>query len=145
MEVSRISIADLKLVYAICANKKISYPHGQSPVAYIGTTEKGIARIARSAAYWAEDVLGMHGVHTFHVRIITCPTKRGVKTWRKLERALLLQFREKYGGIPCCNTVGKGFRETNEFGLFSRARVRKILENLELSGVAPDHLVGTRN
>ena len=67
-----------------------------------------------------------------------------MKTWRKLERALLLQFREKYGTIPCFNTVGKGFHETNEFALFSRARVRQIIENLEVSGVAPDHLVRDR-
>ena len=65
IEVSRVSIADLKLVYAICANKRIQYPHGRSPVAYFGTTEKGIARIAGSVAYWAEDVLGLHGSTLF--------------------------------------------------------------------------------
>lgn len=64
------------------------------------------------------------------VRIITCGTRQNVKTWVKLERALLLVFRQKYGDIPKCNTMGTKIRESDEFRYFTRARIRSILESL---------------
>lgn len=143
MKVNRISINDLKLVYVICANKKVRYPKGRTPVVYIGTTRNGIARVAASAAFRSEDILLLPGVNSFEVRIVTCSVRQGVRTWRKLERAFLLLFKDKYGSVPYCNTagVGKNFVETNEFDFFARKRIRDILDNLAETGVAPEHVI----
>jgi len=130
MQVSRVSIGKKKLVYVIVAQRAIKYPWGRSKVAYIGTTKKGMARIAQSAAAKAEDVLGLHGVREFHVRIITCTSRRGVETWKKLERALLLTFRHMYGALPPCNKVGKNMRLRDEFDYFRRDRLERLLREL---------------
>jgi hypothetical protein len=143
MEVHRIAVSHQKLVYVICANRKIQYPNGRSPVVYIGTTRLGVSRVAASAAYRSEDILWRHGVNSFQVRIVTCDARKGVRTWNKLERALLLLFKDMYGCVPLCNTNGKNYVETNEFddNFFRRKRVRDILDNLAESGVAPDHVI----
>lgn len=39
--------------------------------------------------------------------LLTCAPRQHVKTWHKLERALLLQFKDDYGRVPVCNTQGK--------------------------------------
>ena len=131
MQVSRVSIGNKKLVYVIIASKSLKYPWGRSHVAYIGTTKKGMARIAQSAAARAEDVLSLHGVKDFHVRILTCAPRPNVKTWVKLERALLLTFRNKYGALPMCNSMGKKMKQTDEFDRFNRKRLENCLEALE--------------
>jgi hypothetical protein len=89
-----------------------------------------MARIAQSASARAEDVLGLHGVKSFHVRILTCAPRRNVKTWVKLERALLLTFRHKYGALPVCNSMGKKMKQTDEFKCFNRKRLEDCLEAL---------------
>ena len=119
-----------KLVYVLVADSKIKYSNGRSRIAYIGTTKNGGSRIAESVAHRAYDILGMHGVYEFEARILTCRPRRHVRTWVKLERALLLEFRELYGEAPKCNTHGKGITESNEFDIFSRDRVRRIIEDL---------------
>jgi hypothetical protein len=134
MTVSRVATGNLKLVYVICANFKIAYLRGRTPVVYIGTTENGVSRIATSAAYRAEQVFSMHGISSFDVRVVTCTPRQRVKSWRKLERALLLGFRIKYGEVPKCNVQGKGMRLTDEFDYFARARIRSILADLEAYG-----------
>src|SRR5688572_8193126 len=93
LEVTRIAIGNLKLVYVLTADKKFRYPHGRSAVAYIGTTKRGIQRVASNAARKSEDVLSFRGVRKITARIVTCAPRRNVKTWRKLERAMLLAFR----------------------------------------------------
>lgn len=50
--------------------------------------------------------------------------------WHKLERAVILVFKEEFGHIPECNVQGKNFVETDEFRYFTRARIRHILEDL---------------
>lgn len=130
MEVNRISIKHSKLVYVVCASKKIKYPKGGSPIVYIGTTRKGVSRVAGSAAFRSKTILRLHGVKSFHVRIVTCGVRQHVRTWHKLERALLLVFRDRYGSVPRCNTAGKNVVENNEFSLFARKRVGDILNNL---------------
>ncbi len=130
MHVNRIALDALKLVYVICANKPIVYRLGKSPIAYIGTTKNGIDRVAQSAAYRAGDVLWKHGITAFDVRLVTTNPRPGIKSWRVLERALLLSFREKFGEVPVCNTVGKGFTEHREFVVFSRNRIDQIIDDL---------------
>jgi hypothetical protein len=119
-----------KLVYVLTADCRIPYSTGRSRIAYIGTTQNGGSRIAESVAHRAYDILGMHGVYEFEARILTCKPRKHVKTWVKLERALLLEFREIFGEVPRCNTHGKGIAESNEFDLFSRQRVRRVIEDL---------------
>jgi hypothetical protein len=131
IEVTRIAIKNEKLVYVLKANRKLTYPHGKSSVAYIGTTKKGIRRVASSAASHAEDILGEYGVKKITARIITCKRRPNVKTWVKLERALLLVFREIYGEVPAFNLQGHKIKETDEFDYFKREKLRKVL--IELS------------
>jgi hypothetical protein len=139
MTVNRVAIGDERLVYAICADKKQKYPFGMSPIVYIGTTEKGVARIATSAAYRSYDVLAMHGVKSFDVRIVTCRRRQGIKSWKLLERALLLGFRAQFGDIPKCNSQGKRFQEGREFDVFARERIRQIILDLTEHGQAESH------
>lgn len=136
MTMNRIALNHERLVYVICANKKLTYPDGRSPIAYIGTTRNGVARIATSAAYRSWDVLWSHGVTSFDVRIVTCPPRKGVKSWVRLERAMLLAFREKFGEPPMCNVQGRGMREGNEFKLFARGRINQIIDDLTAHGEA---------
>ncbi len=130
MQVSRVCIGKKKLVYVIVASKPQRYPWGRSRVAYIGTTRNGVARIAQSAAFWAEHVLSLHGVREFTVHVISCPPRRNVRTWVKLERALLLKFRHKYGRLPLCNTSGKNCQARDEFEYFNQRRLEALLESL---------------
>jgi len=59
-----------------------------------------------------------------------CTPRRRVRTWHKLERALLLQFRDLFGRVPICNTHGQQMVETDEFYYFARARVTDVIEDL---------------
>jgi hypothetical protein len=130
MTVTRVSLGKKKLVYVIQAQKALKYPWGRSRIAYVGTTKKGMARFAQSAAAKAEGVLKLHGVREMEVRIITCGVRRNVRTWAKLERAMLLTFRQTYGAVPKCNTAGKKTHERDEFRYFKRERIKSILESL---------------
>ncbi len=130
MRVNRVSIGKKKLVYVLLAQKQQKYSyHERSRVAYIGTTKKGIDRIATSVAVRADAMFG-RGVKEFTVRILTCAARPNVKTWEKLERALLLVFRQKYGKLPLCNTRGKNMREHDEFDYFKRERLETLLDEL---------------
>ena len=130
LEVSRVSIGRDKLVYVLIADKKLGYKSGRSRVAYIGTTKKGLARVAQSAATKADDILGNRGILKLHARIVTCRPRQSVKMWLKLERALLLCFREEFGEVPQWNSHGKSMRTVDEFQYFSKARISRIIEDL---------------
>lgn len=130
MRVTKVSSGVEKLCYILVANKKIKYEIGRSRVVYIGTTKKGIDRISQSVAKRSEDVLAIHGVDKFEARIVTCRARQNVKTWNKLERALLLAFREMFGEVPRLNTHGKNIKEVNEFELFAKSRIKTIIEDV---------------
>ena len=130
MHVTRVAVGRAKLVYVIAADKKIRYAEGRSRVVYIGTTKQGMPRVAQSAAYWTDTVLELHGVRAFNVHLVTCPPRQGVKVWLKLERALLLTFREMFGEVPHCNTHGKRMKVTNEFRYFRQHGLRILLDDL---------------
>lgn len=130
MQVNRVSIGNKKLVYLIVVKKPLRYPWGRSSrIAYIGTTKKGMARIAQSVAARAGTVLTLYGVREFIVRIVTCPPRPKVKTWDKLETALLITFRAIYGSLPKCNTKPK--RAGDVFDYFKQERLERVLEMLE--------------
>lgn len=131
LELTRIAIGSDKLVYVLLASKKFIYGYGRrSHIAYIGTTRKGAARIAESAAKHAQEVLREHGIKKVTARVVTCAPRQRVKTWLKLERALLLQFRSEYGRVPWWNSQGAKLVETDEFRYFSREAVRVLLQKL---------------
>ena len=121
---------DKKLVYVLVASKGLKYGKNRSRIAYIGTTKKGGSRIAGSVSSRCSSILGLHGVKEFEARIITCRPRQRVKMWIKLERALLLVFREMYDAVPKCNIQGKRFVESDEFDYFARARIKSILDHM---------------
>ena len=130
MQVTRVSIGKKRLVYVIVTKNPLKYPWGRSRIAYIGTTKKGMVRIAHSIANKSHEVLCLHGVRECFARIITCPPRPRVKTWVKLERALLIVFLHKYGALPKCNTQGKHTKARDEFAYFRRDRLEKLLETV---------------
>lgn len=131
LEVNRLAILQNKLVYVLLANRRIKYPWGRSHVAYIGTTKKGAGRILASAAEKARDLLTRHGFKSLKAHIVTCQARPKVETWKKLEKAMILEFRRLYGKLPVGNTQGSRARETDEFRYFNRDRIRTIVEGLE--------------
>jgi hypothetical protein len=130
----RVALEHEKLVYVICADRKLKYENGCSPIAYVGTTQNGIMRVANSAAERAGDILWSHGVQSLDVRIVTCKPRQGFKSWLKLERALILAFREKFGEPPMCNVQGRAMKLGDEFARFSYQRLSQIIDALSEHG-----------
>jgi hypothetical protein len=130
IHVERISVGNQKLVYVLLADKKIPYKNGRSRIVYIGTTKNGIDRVAQSVAAHSDEIFQQWGVMEFDARIVTCGPRKGVKTWHELERALLMTFRGIYEDVPLCNGTGHGLSERDEFQLFSRKRLRDVIEDL---------------
>jgi len=128
--VDRVSIGRQKLAYVICADKKLRYGEKRTKIAYIGTTKNGIDRFAQSAASRSDEVLRLNGVERLTVHVVTCTPRRRVKTWHKLERALLLMFKDMFDEVPICNTQGKNFKWSGEREMFSVQRLRTVLEDL---------------
>jgi hypothetical protein len=128
--INRIAFKATKLVYVARANKKIKYPLGGSRIAYIGTTKKGARRIASSAVWKGSDLLFEYGVKHLELNVVVCGKHQGVETWKKLERALIIRFRERYGTIPRGNNVGMKTRWHDELRYFSQDRLDKIIEEL---------------
>ena len=115
--ITRASIRKDELVYVLVTDKKLNYPAGRSRVVYIGMTEAGVHRVAKSAAERATDILERNGVTSFSARIVhypTVPKKAKAKLKQRpallLERALLMTFRDMYGGLPKCNGTGSKMR-----------------------------------
>jgi|SRR5579859_1125100 len=130
LTVERVPLDGQKLVYVLVQDKKHSYRDGRSRIVYIGTTKNGWGRVAQSAAAKVDSILGSRGVRRFTARVITCRPRRGVKTWLKLERALLLAFKAAHGEVPVLNTQGRRIKELDEFRYFKRSRLMRILDDL---------------
>lgn len=127
--ITRTATKKNELVYVAVANKKIAYLTGKSRIVYIGTTKNGAQRIAASAAAKAGQMLGQHGVKHLEFFVITSTSMAGVKTWHKLERGLLLAFKDRYGQPPKCNIVGKKMRWTDELTYFTRSRLDGLIDH----------------
>ena len=117
-----------RLVYVAVANKPHKYIHGRSHVLYIGSTKKGASRIAASAAAKARELLTAFGVKELQFFTVSCRERQHVRTWMKLERGLLLVFREKFGTVPIGNTHGKKMKFTDEMKFFTRGRLSAVLD-----------------
>jgi len=129
LEVGRSALRSTSLVYLAVANKALQYPWAPSKIAYIGTTGVGGARIFTSAAALAPRILHLHGVKTLEFYAITCKPRQKVRTWRKLERGLILKFRERFGAIPKLNTQGKNFEWTDEKDYFTEGGLSSVVEH----------------
>jgi hypothetical protein len=127
LTINRDAIRGERLVYLAVANKRVHYPYGSSRIVYIGTTRAGARRIAASAAAKAPDMLALHGVNELSFFVVTCKGRRRVKTWTKLERGLLLTFRQIFGEIPRCNRQGNRMKTTDELYYFTESRLREII------------------
>src|SRR6266446_1199702 len=127
--ITRTAYAASELVYIAYANKPLRYLHGDSRIAYIGTTKNGVWRVASSAAWKAYDVFSRKGVHTLEFYIIATPRRGRHATYRKLERALLLRFRERYGSIPAANKQGHRLRWRIDDDVFTSSSINKILDD----------------
>jgi hypothetical protein len=127
--ITRTAYAASELVYIAYANKPLRYQHGFSRIAYIGTTKNGVWRVASSAAWKAEDLFERKGVHTLEFYIIATPRKGKQATHRKLERALLLRFRERFGSIPHANKQGKNLRWRDEYNYVTQQQVERIIDD----------------
>lgn len=121
-----------KIVYFALANKPHRYPTGRSRIVYIGTTASGLRRIAESAALRAREILPRHGMHRLDFHVLACTPRRKVRTWRKLESALLLKFRETYGSLPIGNIAGLRKTWTDEREYFREDRLRSLLDRFEI-------------
>lgn len=130
LEATRVSIGKQKLVYVLVADKRLYYPKKKSRIAYIGTTKRGLRRVAGSVASRADEILALPGVRSFVARLVTCQPRQRVQTWRVLERALLLKFREIYGAPPRCNHHGKRLKVRDEFAYLRPSRVAAVLDEL---------------
>jgi hypothetical protein len=128
--INRVAFGDKKLVYVARANKRFRYPWGRSRIVYFGTTKKGVRRIASSAAWKGEDILFEHGVKHLELIIVVCGKTQGVETWRKLERALIIRFRERLGAPPKANNTGQNMHWRDERNYFTDKNLDKIIDAL---------------
>ena len=128
--ITRYGLKRKKVVYAAVANKQHKYPDGQSSVVYIGTTKKGVKRIADSAANQAKKQLFNYGVKRLSFYVVSCKALAGVESWKKLERALLLTFKAEFWSVPVGNKVGKNFKWKDEHKYFAERRLRTIIAEL---------------
>lgn len=129
--ITRTAYAATELVYIAYTNKSIRYQHGDSRIAYIGTTKTGVWRVASSAAGRAQDLFTRRGVHTLEFYLVAAPRNGKDATCRKLERALLLRFRERYGSVPCANKQGSRLRWRSNDNVFTDASIDKIITDFE--------------
>jgi len=125
--VARTALHEKKLVYVACANKTLRYPRSRSRIVYIGTTKNGISRIAASAARAAKRFLSLHGVRSLELFVVTCRARPGMQSWRKLERGLLLAFKDEFGEVPVGNTQGKNSFWNDEANYFKISRLRSVI------------------
>ena len=72
-------------------------------------------------------MLGDHGIRKLEFFVVTSTSKGNIKTWHKLERGLLLMFREEFGAAPKSNIVGKRLKWGDERDYFTYSRLRGVI------------------
>jgi hypothetical protein len=130
--VTRSAIETKQLVYVLVADKKVRYPNGRSNIVYIGTTKKGLARVASSAAFRAVSILKTQGIKKLSAYILTYQGISGLQDMHKhLERAALVVFFLEYGGKPLANKQGTNiWSASKEFRFFNPRTLLKRLQQL---------------
>jgi hypothetical protein len=113
----------------------VHYPGiGRSRICYIGTTRRGIARVSESVAERAGDILAEHGVRELEAHLLTATPRQHVRTWLKLERVLLVAFRQRFGATPICNDQRAGKDYKDELDYFAESRLNRIIDDLSRRG-----------
>jgi hypothetical protein len=86
-----------RLVYLLVAHKPIRYGKYRSRIVYVGTTGRGVSRIASSASSRiVQAVDEIRGLQRLDAYVVWARSKRGQQTkqgthfWKILERAILL-------------------------------------------------------
>ncbi len=123
-----------RLVYLLVANRPINYGGKYSRIIYIGTTGKGVRRIASSASGRIEDAIDeIHGLKRIDVFVVWARSRKGrythngVKFWQILERALLMCFCKEYDKPPKLNRTGHRMKPNSEFDVFSEAGILRVI------------------
>lgn len=125
LHADRIAIGEESFVYVFVANRPYAYKpgkDGKSRIVYMGTASRGLRRVVDSVFDRSQTIFGW-GTHSFDAYILTCRSRQHVQMWRKLERALLLAFKEKYGRTPKANADVKKMGGANAFRYFSKRRI----------------------
>ncbi len=125
--ITRVALLANKLVYVARANKAHRYRWGESHIVYIGTTKAGVHRIAGSAASKASMLLGKWGIRQLEFYIVQSSKLQNAETWRMLERALLITFKEMFGDVPVANKQGKNMRWHQKGNYFREDKLRKAI------------------
>jgi len=131
LTLTQIAVRVEKLAYVLAANRAQNYGRKKSRIVYIGTTKKGVDRIAGSIAAKARGALDLHGVTTVEAHVYSCRARRGKMMWRVLERGLLLSFRERYGCLPLFNKQGQSFDWEEIEPYFSPAGLKNVVRRYE--------------
>lgn len=132
MTVYRRILDKSKFVYLLLSNNPHRYARGRSRIVYIGTTRRGVGRVAGSVAQRAEECFDGRGRKRMDVHVVACSPVPGLKSWRLLERALLAEFQSSHLELPVCNAQGKGYAWNGKLQRYlRRERVRKLLEEFE--------------
>lgn len=116
-----------KLVYIAVANKARKYKFGKSPIVYIGTTARGLVRILESAGVKSEEILSDHGVTKLDFHVVICTSRQRLQSWKLLERALIMRFRDLYGDVPWKNDKLKNSADRKWEQSFAIANLDAIL------------------
>lgn len=131
LKLAHHAVKDQKLVYLIAVQTRWRYQRGSSHIIYIGTTRKGLDRIADSIAKKAQQIFDLHDVHGAQVHVVTCGPRQRVKTWLELERALLVTFRKLYGELPELNKKGKKLPRVDPAKFFNPSNLESIVKQFE--------------
>ncbi len=132
MTVHRRILRKRKIVYLLVAASSVKYTAGRSQIVYIGTTRKGIRRIAGSAVHHAEDIMATRGLKFIDVFVVSCGSRSGLQTWRRLEDALLAEFRAEYEQLPMCNGQGKKLKWNKDLdATFKRKAIGQVLMHFD--------------
>ncbi len=117
-----------KLVYLLLTKKPQKRLRGRSRIMYVGTTEKGISRIASSVAVRSETIFKKWGIKSIDVEVVWCTPLQKVKSWKLLERAILADFLSFHGELPECNKQGKSYQwDSRVSKYFRRTAITKVL------------------
>lgn len=125
--ITRAALQANKLVYIARANKPYRYRWGRSKIVYIGTTKAGVHRIAGSAASRASLLLGKWGINQLEFHVVRSSKVQNLETWRILERAMLITFKEMYGDVPAANKQGKNMRWHQKGKYFRDEKLREVI------------------
>jgi len=131
--ITSTAVSKTKIVYIIRVNKKLKYPHRESHIAYIGTSERGVKRMLETAIARTEKLLERHGIRSLDFFVITCTKRQRLRSWESLEQALILLFKRQYGKPPIANVKGKGNVEHWEEDLkrFNEQKMVALLRGFE--------------